>query len=78
MKKLLLVFLAAFLAVGFSAFTTDKLDGAFYKNPGSETLLPTTVSICVASGEDCIEPVPEENFEERQIYNAAGQKLKRQ
>ncbi len=72
MKKVIPVVLAAMLAIGFSAFTPSKTEDVYYKNPGSEVLIPTSVEPCPISTEvQCFKTIPVLN-QERPLFHADG------
>ena len=71
MKKILLVFFAALMAIGFTAFTPKKVDGSWYRNTANGPLLHTIVEPCAGDDELCFKEVPEED-EVRQLFDAQG------
>lgn len=78
MKKVIPVLMAAVMAIGFSAFSTVKDEDVYYKNPGSDDLLPTTISACPEfPNVQCVKIVPEEN-DYRPLFKANGLAYKRQ
>lgn len=72
MKKVIPVLMAAVMAIGFSAFTPSKNGDVFYKNPGSDDLIPTTVEPCPTSTEvQCYKVIPGLN-QSRPLFHADG------
>jgi hypothetical protein len=73
MKKILLFFFVALMAVGMSAFTADTSADVYYKLPGSEELHPTVAQPCPIVGPfQCTRQIPEENNMVLPIFDANG------
>ena len=72
MKKLMLVFLAAFMAVGLSAFTSNNFDDVYYKND-QDVLTATTATPC-PNGQitGCWKAIPELFGADRQLFHGDG------
>ncbi len=73
MKKLLLVFMAAILAIGFSAFSPQALTGVYYYPSSTSSLMPT-IQIPCPDGPifNCIAPIPELGNAPRQLFKENG------